>query len=434
VIQDQVIYNKALRADWKPRETVVLALLRDIVASESKPTPASTPRTVCREAALSIMQHLPPSLMDHTTLSKMSYLLFDSSTRVQQMAYELLQEAAHKRTEHLVIEAGVDTESVAKSLLPLELVLLLQQSLDIVDIEEDPTSRTFGSLLAWMVVLDLYTNASMKVKSGYSEHLQELGLVSAHLMPLILNLLQLYGGFNRAVKLDVWSVDQFYIDLYDPDDTLSVRLLAAHLYYRALLTIPSLVRSWLEDCKDKNLFTSVTNYTATHFSPVIIKTEIIHIKSPESVEELSAENLTIKVASAVNEVTAVYNVDEHQLELTLKIPNDWPLQRVTVKDSKRIGVSEDRWRRWLLGVQQIVWFQNGRIVDAISLFKKNVTLHFDGQTECAICYSIISVSDGHSLPQKPCKTCNNRFHPSCLYKWFNTSHSSSCPLCRSEFM
>jgi hypothetical protein len=60
------------------------------------------------------------------------------------MAYELLREAAHKRTEHLVVEAGVDTESVVKSVLPWELVLLLQQSLDIVDIEEDPSSVSRG--------------------------------------------------------------------------------------------------------------------------------------------------------------------------------------------------------------------------------------------------------------------------------------------------
>ena len=78
--------------------------------------------------------------------------------------------------------------------------------------------------------------------------------------------------------------------------------------------------------------------------------------------------------------------------------------------------------------------QNGHIVDAISLFKKNVTLHFEGQTECAICYSyvcitfssarageltptqsIIGLTDG-SLPRKACKTCKNRFHASCLYK------------------
>lgn len=34
-----------------------------------------------------------------------------------------------------------------------------------------------------------------------------------------------------------------------------------------------------------------------------------------------------------------------------------------------------------------VELQNGRIVDGIGLFKKNVTLHFEGQVECAICYS-----------------------------------------------
>lgn len=52
----------------------------------------------------------------------------------------------------------------------------------------------------------------MKVKSGYSEHLQELGLVTTHLIPLAFNLLHLYDGVGKAVKLDVWSVDQFYIE------------------------------------------------------------------------------------------------------------------------------------------------------------------------------------------------------------------------------
>lgn len=78
--------------------------------------------------------------------------------------------------------------------------------------------------------------------------------------------------------------------------------------------------------------------------------------------------------------------------------------------------------------------QNGRIVDGLGLFKKNVSLHFEGQVECAICYScvqfpvstvtkvwlaslfsVISVTDG-SLPKKPCKTCKNRFHAGCLFK------------------
>lgn len=77
--------------------------------------------------------------------------------------------------------------------------------------------------------------------------------------------------------------------------------------------------------------------------------------------------------------------------------------------------------------------QGGSIVDGISFFKKNIASHFEGQAECAICYSwvmcalfslhgclyvrcrMISAMDG-SLAKKPCKTCRNRFHAGCLYK------------------
>lgn len=49
------------------------------------------------------------------------------------MAYALLQEAAKKRTEYLVIESGVDTEDVVQAELPVELVHLLQRSLNFED-------------------------------------------------------------------------------------------------------------------------------------------------------------------------------------------------------------------------------------------------------------------------------------------------------------
>lgn len=31
--------------------------------------------------------------------------------------------------------------------------------------------------------------------------------------------------------------------------------------------------------------------------------------------------------------------------------------------------------------------QNGLILEALTMFKKNVSLHFEGVVECAICYS-----------------------------------------------
>jgi E3 ubiquitin-protein ligase listerin len=138
--------------------------------------------------------------------------------------------------------------------------------------------------------------------------------------------------------------------VYDPDTPLGVQVLAAHVYYRSLLLVPSLIRTWVNDCKDRTLSRTITTYTSTHFSPVLLDAELTRIMESDATADLSDENLTIKVAKSVNEVTASLTVDEHHLELTLKLPSDWPLHTVEIKDEKRVGVLEDRWRSWVLGV------------------------------------------------------------------------------------
>jgi E3 ubiquitin-protein ligase listerin len=69
------------------------------------------------------------------------------------------------------------------------------------------------------------------------------------------------------------------------------------------------------------------------------------------------DNFKIRVAISVNEVIASFLVDDHQLEIKLKIPPDWPLHKIEVKDLKRVGVDERRWRAWILAVQQTIWSQ-----------------------------------------------------------------------------
>lgn len=83
----------------------------------------------------------------------------------------------------------------------------------------------------------------------------------------------------------------------------------------------------------------------------------MQVKDPIAAAELADENMKVKVASAVNEITATYTVDEYELEIRLKLPSDWPLHGIEMKDSKRVGVTEDRWRAWILGVQQILTFR-----------------------------------------------------------------------------
>lgn len=81
------------------------------------------------------------------------------------MGYYLLHNAAQKRTEHYVIEAGIDMEDVVKPVLPLELLAMLQQSLssgEAPDLDEQSILRNkevSGYLLAWMITFDLFTDA-----------------------------------------------------------------------------------------------------------------------------------------------------------------------------------------------------------------------------------------------------------------------------------
>ena len=65
----------------------------------------------------------------------MCHLVTDSSVIVQKMAYHMLHEAAAKRTEHIVVEAAMDSEVNSSPELPIELVLLLQQGM----LQEDET-------------------------------------------------------------------------------------------------------------------------------------------------------------------------------------------------------------------------------------------------------------------------------------------------------
>lgn len=67
----------------------------------------------------------------------MAHLVRDPSPELAKMAYGLLQDAAAKRTEYLVVEAGVDSSEEANFELPIELLQILQDSLPADDVTND---------------------------------------------------------------------------------------------------------------------------------------------------------------------------------------------------------------------------------------------------------------------------------------------------------
>jgi E3 ubiquitin-protein ligase listerin len=134
-------------------------------------------------------------------------------------------------------------------------------------------------------------------------------------------------------------------------------VLAAHIYYRALRAIPSLIRTWWTDCKDRQLSNAFAAYTAAYFSPILITAELSNVRDPTEGggrDKLEDESVTIKIAQATSEVSLAYTVDDQQLEMSVRMPTEYPLKLVEVRDVRRVGVTEDKWRGWLFAVQQII--------------------------------------------------------------------------------
>lgn len=143
------------------------------------------------------------------------------------------------------------------------------------------------------------------------------------------------------------------------------------------------------------------------------------------------DDLATKVNHRTKEIMVSKEIDDQQLSMVIRLPANFPLGQAVVEGVNRVAVDEKKWRSWLLNAQGVITFSNNSLTDGIIAFRRNVVGALKGQTECAICYSIISADK--QLPTKRCGTCKNLFHGSCLFKWFKTSNSSSCPLCRNPF-
>ncbi|KAG0094506.1 hypothetical protein BGZ93_007132 [Podila epicladia] len=328
--------------------------------------------------------------------------------------------------------------------------------------EKTMSHSVLGYLLAWKLAFGLFENTTYTVKSGLVAQLRDASTMD-DLLPYLFHLLGIHSALSSSMNesssnsgditqpsqpfdLGRWDITDYQVtgfDLSSPE--IGFPLLAGHLYYTCLGNVPSLVRIWWTECKLRQLNIAVESLTERYFSPLLIAREINSlIKAQQAPSQggtaaaaaaLSGvaddlNQLQIKTSKATSEVMASFQIDEATMEIAIRLPTNFPLRQVEVEGLQRVGVKEARWRAWLLAVAGVIAAQNGSLIDALSLFRRNVGLHFDGVEDCTICYSIVSVLD-RSLPNKTCKTCKHRFHASCLYKWFRTSNSSSCPLCRT---
>ncbi|KAJ2112315.1 hypothetical protein IW146_004701, partial [Coemansia sp. RSA 922] len=256
------------------------------------------------------------------------------------------------------------------------------------------------------------------------------------------------GGFNPKMwdisDLD-WSswVDEL---TQNPGSEQVFRVLAYHLIYRLTWSFPATLRSWWTGLSQASRGTSIAveGFMAKYVCPMIIETEIKRIRQqvnnseeddserkPTAITKVLEEYDESTVRASSTQVTLTYTVDDSTLEILVKVPPTYPLSLPVFESLRRVAVNEKRWRCWLVAAQTQM-ARNCRLDSACAQVLGNIGAHFAGVEDCAICYSAVGVLD-NTLPGKQCKTCKNKFHRMCLFKWFNTSNQSTCPLCRNLF-
>lgn len=212
---------------------------------------------------------------------------------------------------------------------------------------------------------------------------------------------------------------------------------AVVLYSSALQTLPAGARSWYADLRDKNLASAVDGYTSARVSPSLIAYELQLVQErygtlPSSVGG-GEGNFSVRAAAGGREVVVTLEVEDGaKLELAVTLPSCSPLKPAECEARKKVGVSEAKLRKWILSISVFMRSQNRSVADAIDVWRSNVNKEFEGVESCLICYSVVSAHNGQ-LPKLQCKTCNVRFHPGCLLKWFKSSGKSVCVHCQAPW-
>ncbi|KAL5117422.1 hypothetical protein ACEQ8H_004738 [Pleosporales sp. CAS-2024a] len=367
------------------------------------------------------------SLKNLESTEELYPLLYVESQPVQQTAFDILHKQIPELQEQISIDAALEKTTAR---LPEELLSLIIEAPTVAALAEANFERSVplplrGYLLSWLLVFDHLEHASFKVKNDYIDHIKE-----GEYLPGLLSFTFEFLGHAHNKPVDVSKLD---ITTYEADTEAPKRdlqWLLTHLYFLCLKHVPSLTKAWFIDCKSRATVVTLEPWTEKFISPPVISAALDSVSTWSS-EQDSDSPFTVRVAQRAREITASYLIDEQTCSMRITLPPAFPLQNARIDSLARVAVNETKWQSWLRTSLGAITIFNGSLIDALTTFKRNVDGAMKGQSECAICYSI--VGSDKRLPEKRCGTCRNLFHGGCLFKWFKSSGSSSCPLCRNPF-
>lgn len=321
----------------------------------------------------------------------------------------------------------VDTQTVVDTML---LGIRLGNSCTTVCPCTDAYTYSTAYLLLWVVVLDMCGKAVSELRYQYATMLRDSGFLKS----LLENLFRLMPEevlYTTDPKFKLQKTSEMFssppsLEYSKAYSSEMLEHLSCWVYCNTLRRLPALVREWWSDM-DSRVASLVDHVTSTHCSPVLCAEEMKSIQSKDA----QHGNMVVKVHPSVREVVAIYKVDESRMEMSVHLPNNYPLGPVRVDSGNQL-VESGQWRNWIMQLTVFLIHQNGSIWDGLTLWKRNLDKKFEGVEECYICFSILHGTN-FQIPRQCCSTCKKKFHSQCLYKWFSTSNKATCPICRNLF-
>lgn len=289
----------------------------------------------------------------------------------------------------------------------------------------DSYTYTLGYLLTWIIILELCTSAHGDLRYQYAEILKKNYFFS--LMESIFKLMPveiLQDSKAKSPKLFEIFTTKPSLEFSESWTEWRLDHIACWLYTNCLRCLPVLVRQWW-NATDSRVSAAIDKITTMYVSSMLCQEEL------QSSKFVNIENMQVKVLPTAREVIALYQMDDTKLELSIVLPTNHPLSSVTITPCQYVGGTVN-WRNCHMQLSILLTHQNGSLWDGLMLWKTNLDKRFAGIEECCICFSVFHIST-YQIPKSSCHTCRKKFHTNCLYKWFNTSQKSSCPICRNVF-
>ncbi|UKZ82717.1 hypothetical protein TrVFT333_010512 [Trichoderma virens FT-333] len=363
-------------------------------------------------------------------------LVASESQDIQTAAFDLLHRALPAIQAQKSIDILLDKTDAR---LPDELLSLLLDAPTLERYSDEMLAR-FPSpirsyLLSWKLVFDGYSASSFKMRSDFTENLK----TGDYLSPFLDFMFDVLGhSAAHPLKLEKELLTTEHIQNYDvkiaqsePEER-SMQWLLVHLFYLTLKYVPGLFKAWYLACRSKQTRIAVEAWTTKYFSPLIISETLDDVQAwvdQQDAPGVDEQEVLVKISKNAREVIVGYEVDDTQASIVIKVSPNYPIEAVTVSGQESVAVKERTWNSWIMTTQGVITFSGGSVIDGVQILKRNIVGALKGQTECAICYSVIAADK--RMPDKRCTTCKNLFHRTCLYKWFQSSSQNTCPLCRN---